>query len=78
LWLRGKASELKNHLKALINVFVERAKQEKDVLMPGYTHMQRAQPIRWSHWLLSYAWSLKRDFERLQDLTKRLNTLPLG
>ena len=78
LWLRGKASELKNHLKGLIKVFVERAQQEKDVLMPGYTHMQRAQPIRWSHWLLSYAWSLQRDFERLKDLTKRLNTLPLG
>ncbi|XP_028413289.1 argininosuccinate lyase-like [Dendronephthya gigantea] len=78
LWLRNKANELKSHLKALINVFVERASQEKDVLMPGYTHMQRAQPIRWSHWLLSYAWSLKRDFERLQDLSKRLNSLPLG
>ena len=78
LWLRGKVSELKNHLKVLIKVFVERAQQEKDVLMPGYTHMQRAQPIRWSHWLLSYAWSLQRDFERLKDLTKRLNTLPLG
>ncbi|XP_046852052.1 argininosuccinate lyase-like isoform X2 [Xenia sp. Carnegie-2017] len=78
LWLRGKIMSLKGHLKVLIKVFVERANQEKDILMPGYTHMQRAQPIRWSHWLLSYAWSLKRDFERLEDISKRLNILPLG
>lgn len=78
LWLRGEIKTLQSHLRMLIDVFVKRADQEKDVLMPGYTHMQRAQPIRWSHWLLSFAWTLKRDFERLQELTKRLNTLPLG
>ncbi|CAG2228029.1 ASL [Mytilus edulis] len=58
--------------------FVERAKNEIDVLLPGYTHLQRAQPIRWSHWLLSYTWMLKRDVERLEQLTDRASVLPLG
>lgn len=52
--------------------------REIDILMPGYTHMQRAQPIRWSHWLLSYAWALKRDLERLDELAVRVNVCPLG
>ncbi len=46
--------------------------------MPGYTHLQRAQPIRWSHWLLCYAWQWKRDVDRLSDVAKRVNLLPLG
>jgi argininosuccinate lyase len=46
--------------------------------MPGYTHLQPAQPIRWSHWLLSHAWAWQRDRERLADLDKRVNVLPLG
>jgi len=48
------------------------------ILMPGYTHMQRAQPILLAHWWLSHYWSLNRDVERLQDLTKRVSILPLG
>ena len=48
------------------------------IVMPGYTHMQRAQPILLSHWWLSHYWSLDRDVERLQDLTKRVSVLPLG
>ena len=46
--------------------------------MPGYTHLQPAQPTRWSHWLLSHAWAWQRDAQRLQDLLPRLNLLPLG
>jgi len=46
--------------------------------MPGYTHLQRAQPILLAHWWLSHYWSLNRDVERLQDLTKRVSVLPLG
>ncbi len=49
-----------------------------DLIMPGYTHLQRAQPIRWSHWLLCYAWQWKRDVDRLGDVYKRVNMLPLG
>jgi len=48
------------------------------IIMPGYTHMQRAQPILLSHWWLSHYWALKRDVDRLNDLTKRVSVLPLG
>jgi argininosuccinate lyase len=48
------------------------------IIMPGYTHLQRAQPILLAHWWLSHYWALKRDVERLQDLTKRVSVLPLG
>jgi argininosuccinate lyase len=46
--------------------------------MPGYTHLQRAQPIRWSHFLLSHAWSWLADLERLKQVVKRINKCPLG
>lgn len=55
-----------------------RAEAEVEHLMPGYTHLQRAQPIRWSQWLLSHAWALARDHGRLQDARARLNECPLG
>lgn len=56
----------------------ERADKEKDILLPGYTHLQRGQPIRWSHLLLSHAFSFRADLERLSDLIPRVSTLPLG
>ncbi|XP_038056055.1 argininosuccinate lyase-like [Patiria miniata] len=78
IWLRDEIVPLRQHLLDLITVIVNRAKTEVDVLMPGYTHLQRAQPIRWSHWLLSYAWMFQRDMQRLQELTARVNVNPLG
>ncbi|ORX80147.1 argininosuccinate lyase [Anaeromyces robustus] len=78
IWLRDEARVLLNILKEFIKCIVERAKKEIDVLMPGYTHLQRAQPIRWSHWLLSYAFYFKADVERLEQLISRCNRLPLG
>ncbi|CAG8474413.1 6957_t:CDS:2 [Paraglomus brasilianum] len=78
IWAREEARKLLGHLKQLIAVAVERAEREVDVLMPGYTHLQRAQPIRWSHWLLSYAWSWQADAKRLEQIIDRLNVLPLG
>ncbi len=77
-WLRNRVDELDRLLVELLRVAVERAAAEIDVLMPGYTHLQPAQPIRWSHWLLSHAWAWQRDRERLADLRKRLNRCPLG
>jgi len=65
-------------LTSLIRAAVDRAEAEIDVLMPGYTHLQPAQPVRWSHWLLSHAWAWQRDRERLADLFKRVDVLPLG
>ena len=68
LWIRAEAERIAESLKNLIKVLVDRADAEQDVLMPGYTHLQRAQPIRWAHLLLSYAWFLRADHHRLQQL----------
>ena len=78
LWLREQIDDLAGHLNALITTVVDRAEAEIDLLMPGYTHLQRGQPVRWSHWLLSHAWAWQRDAQRLADLRKRVNVLPLG
>ncbi|AJU25421.1 Arg4p [Saccharomyces cerevisiae YJM1208] len=65
-------------LKGLVEVLIKRAEGEIDVLMPGYTHLQRAQPIRWSHWLSSYATYFTEDYKRLGQILHRLNQSPLG
>ena len=78
LWLREQIAELRGHLHQLIRVTVERAEVEIELLMPGYTHLQPAQPIRWSHWLLSHAWAWQRDAQRLDELAVRVNVMPLG
>ncbi|XP_069767621.1 argininosuccinate lyase [Narcine bancroftii] len=78
IWLRDEISVVMGHLNKLIKTMVERAAVEIDILFPGYTHMQRAQPIRWSHWILSHATALTRDAERLEEIGRRTNVLPLG
>ncbi|KAH9005192.1 argininosuccinate lyase [Lactarius hatsudake] len=78
IWLLGQVDEIEASLVALIRVMVERADKEVDYLMPGYTHLQRAQPIRWSHLLLSHAFSFSSDLERLRQLIPRISVLPLG
>ncbi len=78
LWLREMSGGLDAALTGLIRAATGRAEAEIDLLMPGYTHVQPAQPVRWSHWLLSHAWAWQRDRERLADLSKRVNVLPLG
>ncbi|MBN3308281.1 ARLY lyase, partial [Amia calva] len=78
LWLREALGTLKRNLVQLIDTMVQRADAEIDVLFPGYTHMQRAQPIRWSHWILSHVAALCRDAEKLEEVQKRVNVLPLG
>uniref|UniRef100_A0A8C5LLL9 Argininosuccinate lyase n=1 Tax=Leptobrachium leishanense TaxID=445787 RepID=A0A8C5LLL9_9ANUR len=78
LWLRDSCSTAYVHLVRLIRTMVDRAAIEVDILFPGYTHMQRAQPIRWSHWILSHAVALCRDADRLGEIKKRINVLPLG
>lgn len=57
---------------------VERSEQHLEVLMPGYTHMQRAQPVLFSHWLMAYFWMLERDQARLENAVERTAVLPLG
>lgn len=78
LWLLDEIKDVESALKDLIRVMVERADNEKDILMPGYTHLQRAQPIRWSHLLLSHAFSFNSDLQRLRELVPRVSILPLG
>uniref|UniRef100_A0A8D0XVY7 Argininosuccinate lyase n=1 Tax=Sus scrofa TaxID=9823 RepID=A0A8D0XVY7_PIG len=78
LWMRQNCSALSALLRELIRTMVDRAEAERDILFPGYTHLQRAQPIRWSHWILSHAVALTRDSERLLEVQKRINVLPLG
>jgi argininosuccinate lyase len=78
LWMLGAIPALDAALKDLQSALVEQAEQAGETLMPGYTHLQRAQPILLAHWWLSYYWALQRDHDRLQDLTKRVSVLPLG
>ncbi|KAH8106739.1 argininosuccinate lyase [Cristinia sonorae] len=78
LWLLGEVKHVTEGLAGLIRVMVERADKEKDILLPGYTHLQRGQPIRWSHLLLSHAFSFHADLQRLQELIPRISVLPLG
>lgn len=78
LWMLDAIPALATALNDLQSAFVEQAELASDTLMPGYTHLQRAQPVLLAHWWLSHYWSLQRDQERLQDLIKRVSVLPLG
>nr|CAD7400212.1 unnamed protein product [Timema cristinae] len=78
LWLRARLENLNNLIHKFVQILAERAERELLILMPGFTHMQRAQPVRWSHWLLSHAWNFKIDSDRLLQIYHRVNTMPLG
>ncbi len=78
LWLRGEIDKLAALLRALQHVLVELAANHTLTVMPGYTHMQVAQPVSFGHHLLAYVEMFARDGERLADVRKRTNRLPLG
>ncbi|WVQ62318.1 argininosuccinate lyase [Kwoniella botswanensis] len=78
IWLMDESAQVEQYLKDLLNVMVSRAEKEVDAIMPGYTHLQRAQPVRWSHLLLSHAQSFLSDLDRLRQLQPRISVLPLG
>ena len=78
LWVLQALPVLDAAISGLQAALLARAETDFDVLMPGYTHLQRAQPILLSHWWLSHLWPLQRDRERLADLRKRLAVMPLG
>ncbi|KPJ15048.1 Argininosuccinate lyase [Papilio machaon] len=78
LWMMDNLTNLINEIKKLIMVLKDRAENEIEIIIPGYTHLQRAQPIRWSHFLLSYAWMLRDDVLRLEEQQCRLSRCPLG
>ena len=78
LFLMEELPQVGAALRQLQRHIVARAEEHLDVLMPGYTHLQPAQPVRFSHWLLSFFWMLVRDFQRLQDVLRRVSSCPLG
>jgi argininosuccinate lyase len=78
LYLRDEIREVLARIAALKDTLVDLAKAEFDTVMPGYTHLQKAQPVLLSHYLLAYWEMLDRDGQRLADSLKRVNVLPLG
>ena len=78
LYLKRELPELDSALQQLQRVLIQKAEDSIDVVMPGYTHLQQAQPILLSHYLLSLLWPLQRDRQRLQQVLERCDVLPLG
>ena len=78
MYLREEIDEITALVKDVIEAILEQAQANKAVIMPGYTHLQRAQPILFSHHLLAYAMMLLRDIDRLADCRKRMNVSPIG
>jgi argininosuccinate lyase len=78
LWMREEMDHLDGLLKDVQAALYERANTDLGILMPGYTHVQRAQPILLSHWWLMHFWPLARDRQRLAEARQRLSVMPLG
>ena len=78
MYLREEIDEISDLVKKLIVAVTDKAEQHKSVIMPGYTHLQRAQPITFGHHLMAYAMMLLRDLNRLSDTRKRMNVSPIG
>lgn len=78
LWLFEALDAIGGEVRALGRTLVDRAADGVDVLLPGYTHGQRAQPVRWGYVLLAHAWPLARDLDRLKEIRRRAAELPLG
>ncbi len=78
LWLRGEIDLIGDLLKELQVSLVDVAEQNVEVILPGFTHLQVAQPVSFGHHMLAYVEMFKRDAERMQDVRRRVNVLPLG
>ena len=78
MYLRTQIDEITGLVKDVIEAILFQAEANKSVIMPGYTHLQRAQPILFSHHLMAYAMMLLRDLDRLRDCRKRMNVSPIG
>ena len=78
LWLRDETAEIRQLILSLIKAVNGKAKEYYDAVMPGYTHLQRAQPVTFGHYLSAYSMMLMRDVTRLDDAVKRMNICPLG
>jgi argininosuccinate lyase len=78
LYLRTKTTEIIKLVEDVQSSLIEQAKANIETLIPGYTHLQRAQPVSFAHHLMAYFWMFERDKERLVDSLKRINWMPLG
>ena len=78
MYLREETGEIIGHIKSLISAICAQAEEHKASIMPGYTHLQRAQPITFGHHLMAYAMMLLRDLDRLKDASARMNISPIG
>jgi argininosuccinate lyase len=78
LYLRDKLQVLQDHLQAVQSAFVQQANQHINVIIPGYTHLQRAQPVSLAHHFLAYVEMFERDKTRVHDALRRVNVMPLG
>ncbi len=78
LWLRGAIDETLELLHALMQALVESAERWPEAVIPGYTHLRRAQAVTWGHYLMAYFEMFARDVERLKEARRRVNVMPLG
>ncbi|MGI2259728.1 argininosuccinate lyase [Shewanella sp. GXUN23E] len=78
LWCKAEGEQILARMQVVRVALLELASREQQAVMPGYTHLQRAQPVTFAHWALAYVEMLERDISRLEDTLKRLNTCPLG
>jgi len=78
MYLRDEVEHTKSLLLELLTAVVDIAEEHKETVIPGYTHLQRAQPVSFAHHLLAYGEMLKRDITRLEDCQQRMDVLPLG
>jgi len=78
LYLRARCDEVDSQIRSLLETLAELAERHIEVIVPGFTHLQRAQPVLWSHYLMAYAEMLLRDLERLRQARERVNVCPLG
>ena len=78
MWCKAQVLELQKSLRELQAKLVLTAENTQDAVMPGYTHLQRAQPITFAHWCMAYVEMLERDYSRLTDAYNRMNSCPLG
>ncbi len=78
MYLRDEIATITGYIRTLITAVTDKAEEYADAIMPGYTHLQRAQPITFGHHLMAYAMMLLRDVDRLADCAKRMNMSPIG
>ncbi|WNF36052.1 argininosuccinate lyase [Bacillaceae bacterium IKA-2] len=78
LYLRNQVKEILVSIRHLQEAILQQSKQHVETILPGYTHLQRAQPVSFAHHLMTYFWMLERDYGRMEDSFKRINISPLG